>query len=78
MNELKRYVWETDETELQELIVAGYDIVYQDINLSVIYELIANCYEDHELKQWIDENFGYYGLSRLLQVDGMHYWIVQV
>ncbi len=76
---LQDYVWETDENELRELINSGYEIIYQDINLSVIYEYIAELYNENELQEEIHKHLlGYYGLCRLLHVDGMFYWIMQL
>lgn len=75
---LREYVEKANEKELQELIGFGYEIIYQDVSLSVIYEEIENCYENHEMRQRISEMFGYYGLSILLYVNGVHYWIMQV
>ena len=74
MEELNRHVWKTDETELKELIETGYDVIYQDVSLSVIYEELANCFTDEQ----IAEHFGYYGLCELVQVDGMYYWLMLV
>lgn len=76
---LQDYVWETDVNELQDLIASGYEIIFQDVNLSAIYEYIAELYNEDELQEEIHKHLlGYYGLCRLLQVDGMFYWIMQV
>ena len=74
MEEIRNRVWETDESELNELIDAGYEVIYFDVSLSVIYKELTNCFTDEQ----INEQFGYYGLNELLQVDGMYYWIMQV
>ena len=78
MEVLKEYVWETDETELHDLIDSGYDVISQDVDMSVIYEELANCFDNDELEQRIKEHFGYYGLCELIQVDGVYYWLMQV
>jgi len=76
---LQDYVWETDENELRELINSGYEIIYQDVNLSTIYDEIANCYENHELQEQILKHLlGYYGLCVLVHVDGVYYWLMQL
>lgn len=78
MDELRRYVRETDESELNNLIDSGYVVIYQDVNLSEIYEVLSNGIPETEIEQQIRNMFGYYGLRLLLQVDGMHYWLMQV
>ena len=78
MNILQDYVWESDENQLREFIELGFEVMYLDVNLSVIYEEIEGCFENHEVHQKINEHFGFYGLSALLHVDGMYYWIMQV
>ena len=75
MEEIRNRVWETDESELNELIDAGYEVIYFDVSLSVIYKELTNCFTNDEQ---IEQHFGYYGLNELLQVDGMYYWIMQV
>ena len=78
MEVLRDYVWETDNDELQELIDSGYELVYADVSLEVIYEQFFDCFEGREVDQRIEEHFGYYGLYALLYVEGMHYWLMQV
>ena len=75
---LREYLAEANEAELQELIGFGYGIVYQDVNLSAIYDVLADSFHETELEQQIRDIFGYYGLGLLLQVDGMNYWIMQL
>ncbi len=75
---LQDYVWETDKNELQGLIKSGCEVIYSDINLSVIYEEIAGCFKNNEVHKKIKEHFGFYGLSALLYVNGVYYWIMQV
>lgn len=77
MEVLKGHVWETDETELKDLIDSGYAEIYADVSLSVIYEEIANCFDSHEVRQRIKDIFGYYGPGVLLKVSGVYYWIMQ-
>ena len=75
---LKKYVWEVDESEFNCIIESGCEVIYSDINLSIIYEEIAGCFKNNEVRQKINEHFGYYGLSALLYVNGVYYWIMQV
>ena len=77
MEVLKGHVWETDETELKDLIDSGYAEIYADVSLSVIYEEIANYFDSHEVRQRIKDIFGYYGPGVLLKVDGVYYWLMQ-
>lgn len=78
MDTLREYVWKTDENELQRLIDMGYDILYQDVNLHVIYDEIAQCIEYKEVDMLINYHFGYYGLCKLLYVNGIYHWMMQV
>ena len=75
---LQDYVWEADKNELMELVDLGCEIIYQDVSLTVIYDELVTCFDNNELQQQIKEHFGFYGLSALLHVDGMYYWIMQV
>lgn len=75
---LQSYVWISSEREMQDFINSGYDIIYQDVNLYTIYDELSNCYNNDNLQRRIEEHFGYYGLSLLLQVNSMYYWIMQV
>ena len=74
MDILKRYIWETDENELNELIEDGYSVTYLDVSLSVIYGELLSCL-DGDVTEQIESMFGYYGLHELLLVGGMYYWL---
>lgn len=75
---LKKYVWEVDESEFNCIIESGCEVIYSDINLSIIYEEIASCFKKNEVHKKIKEHFGFYGLGALLYVNGVYYWIMQV
>ena len=75
---LQDYVWESDNNELQELVNSGCEVIYSDINLSIIYDVIASCFKKSEVHRKIKEHFGFYGLSALLHVDNVYYWIMQI
>ena len=66
MKKVSEYVWIASDQELLELQEMGYKVVYQDINLSAIYE------------EMTDTFIGYFGLGLVLQVEGMYYWLVQL
>ncbi len=74
---LKEHVWDACDSELQELIRLGYEIVYRDVNLSAIYEELSNGFHDYEMRQQIQDIFGYYGLGALLKIDGVYYWLMR-
>ena len=74
---LRDYVWEAREFDLREFIESGYEVIYQDANLSTIYEELSNGFEDYEMRQRITDMFGYYGPGVILQVNGMYYWLMQ-
>lgn len=78
MEVLKDYVWETDESELNDLIDSGYEVIYFDVSLSVIYAELSNCFDNQEVHRNILDIFGYYGPGALLKVDGVYYWLMQV
>ncbi len=76
---LRDYVWNADKNELLELIESGYEIIFQDVNLSAIYEYIAELYNEDELEEQIHRHLlGYYGLCILVHVDGVYYWLMQL
>lgn len=74
MDKIKEYIGIASNQELLELLEMGYDIVYQDISLSVIYDELKNALTDKQ----IEDHFGYYGQGLLLQVEEMFFWIMQV
>ena len=75
MDKIKEYIGNASSQELHDLFNFGYDIVYQDISLSVIYEELINAFTNDER---IIEHFGYYGQGLLLRVGSMYYWLMQV
>lgn len=76
---LKRYVWETDADELNELIEDGFAVLYADVSLSVIYGELLQYFDGRDdMDQVLKELFGYYGLHALRLFDGVYYWLMQV
>lgn len=73
MEKISEYVGIASDEELLDLISFGYDIVYQDVNLSVIYDEMRNAFTNAQ----IEDHLGYYGPGLLLQVDGIYYWLMQ-
>lgn len=74
MEKVSEYVGIASDQELLDLLNFGYDIVYRDMSLTVIYEELKNAFTNDER---IIDHFEYYGPGLLLQVDGMHYWLMQ-
>lgn len=74
---LQEYVRDTDEAELLDLIELGYQEIYSDVSLSVIYEELSICFNNDEMEQRIEHMFGYYGPGVLLHVAGTYYWLMQ-
>lgn len=74
---LRDYAWEAREFDLKAFMESGYEVICQDVNLSAIYEVLSNGFEDHEMCQLITDIFGYYGRGVILQVNGMYYWLMK-
>ena len=77
IDRLRDFVFEAREFDLREFIESGYEVIYQDANLSVIYEELSNGFENYEMRQRIIDMFGYYGPGVVLKVNDMYYWLMQ-
>lgn len=82
ISEFDKIVEDIDEDELNELINNDDDDCnyYNDCNMSCIYDFLYNLFDDSQTVNEIDDTicllFGYYSYSRLVELDGQIYVIL--
>ena len=73
---LEKYIIEVDESEFNDYINLGYDVITSSEQLSSIYEELEHYFDIDTIDKAIYEQFELYEASILLLLNNRYYWSI--